>query len=104
MLDEQDREITQLYRLVFFRDEAGRAVLQHLLSELGWVGATDGLEEEVRRNVAVEILGRLGVLKPGCYPALIEAFGQVETVKPEPRAPQKNTQADLVARLREKVG
>lgn len=103
---ERERDLRILYRGVFLQTTEGRAVLAHLLSDLGYPGAVNAAEEEVRRNVAVELLKRLGVLEDFNFPAFVDALVAIPLEDTErKRNPQKAmATTDRVARWKSEVG
>ena len=105
--EERERELRILYRGVFLQNVEGRAVLAHLLAELGYPGVINSPEEEIRRNVAVELLKHLGVLEDFNFPAFVDALVAVplEDTSAVKRNPQKAmASTDRVARWKSEVG
>lgn len=105
-LDERERSLRVLYQGVLLRNAEGRALLAHLLSRLGYAGPVTGAEEEIRRNVAVEILETLGVIQDFNFGAFVDALvavptEEVDTLK---RAPQKRMETiDRIGRWKDEV-
>lgn len=103
---EHERNLRLLYRACFLETEAGKAVLAHLLAELGYAGEVNGAEDEIRRNVAVELLMRLGVLDDFSFPTFVEALVTVPLAKmrDERRTPRLRRESmDRIARWKEEV-